>query len=270
MALYKSEAIVLHSRKQGETSKLLSLYSRNFGLVKVVAKGSRSLKSHYWGVLELFNHIDMVYYHKEAREVQFLSQASIITTFKTLRTDIKKLAVAAALCELIEAAEIHGSANPGLFKLLQEFLTILDQRNTGWWNLLRGSMLKYLDISGFRPEFDYCESCHTDRINGNNYFVFKNGGYQCGTCMKVTPPGLVLAGDAIKLLRWLQKTELAQQATVRVPQLVGHQVDHFIFGFLAYHLEGGGHLRSLKFLHKTQPGLKNAPRFQAHGNENDN
>lgn len=270
MALYKSEAIILHSRKQGETSKLLSLYSRNFGLIKVVAKGSRSLKSHYWGVLELFNHIDMVYYHKEAREVQFLSQASILTTFKTLPADINKMAVAATLCELIEATEPHGSANPGVFKLLQAFLTILDQRSAGWWNLLRGSLLKFLELSGFRPEFDYCETCHTDQINGNNYFVFQNGGYQCGNCMKVTPPGLLLAADAIKMLRWLQKTELAQQTTVRVPQLIGRQVDHFIFGFLAYHLEGSGHLRSIKFLHKTQSGLKKTTWFPAHGDENDN
>lgn len=257
MAIYKSEAIILHSRKQGETSKLLSLYSRHFGLIRVVAKGSRSLKSHYWGVLELFNHIDMVYYHKESREVQFLSQASILTTFKTLRADINKMAVAAALCELIEAVEIHGSSNPVLFKLLQEFLTILDQRSAGWWNLLRGSLLKFLEISGFRPEFDFCESCRNDQMNGDNYFTFQNGGYQCGRCMKAAPPGLLLAADAIKLLRWLQKTELAQQSTVRVPQRIGHQVDQFIFGFLAYHVEGTRHLRSLGFLHKAQPGLRN-------------
>lgn len=256
MAIYKSEAIILHSRKQGETSKLLSLYTRSFGLVRVIAKGSRSLKSHYWGVLELFNHIDMVYYHKEAREVQFLSQASILTTFKTLPADINKMAVAATLCELIEAVEIHGSANPSLFKLLHEFLTILDQRNAGWWNLLRGSLLKFLELSGFRPEFDHCESCHNDRINGDSYFGFQNGGYQCGNCLKTAPPGLLLAADAIKLLRWLQKTGLAQQQPLRVPQLIGHQVDHFIFGFLAYHVEGSGHLRSLKFLHKARPGWK--------------
>ena len=62
MAIKKAEAIILHSRKQGETSKILTLYTREFGKMSAMAKGSRGTRSKYLGALETFNHVSLVFY----------------------------------------------------------------------------------------------------------------------------------------------------------------------------------------------------------------
>ncbi len=81
MSLQKTQAVVLKTQRLGETSKILTLYSQKFGKIKVVAKGARGLKSRFYGTLEPLNHISIVYYFKETRELQLLSQADICVKF---------------------------------------------------------------------------------------------------------------------------------------------------------------------------------------------
>ncbi|HNY91144.1 MAG TPA: DNA repair protein RecO, partial [bacterium] len=92
MPLSKTEAIVLHTRKQGETSKILSLYTLHYGRLSVMAKGARSLKSRYSGVLEPLTHIQIVFYRYEARDLHYLSQAEIVTPFASIHGQLGKMA----------------------------------------------------------------------------------------------------------------------------------------------------------------------------------
>lgn len=256
MSIFKTEAVVLKSQRQGETSKILTLYTRNNGLVKMIAKGSRNIKSRYWGTLELFNHIDIVYYYKVARDLQLLSQASIITTFKNIRGSLTKMTQAATISELFALEEGHESGNPVMFKFLLDFLEALEQAQTGSRNVLRCGELKFLELAGFAPVFQHCFNCGTCELVQDYFFIFASGGYLCHNCSTGAQAGIYLTADAIKLLRWLQSTPIDRVKSLPVPQPVGQQVDQFLHGFLAFHLENVGQLKSLKFLNKTRHGLE--------------
>ena len=255
MSIRKTKAIVLRSRKQGETSKIITLYSRDAGLMKLIAKGSRSLKSRYWGALELFNCIDIVYYFKESRELQFLSQASIVETFTSVRENIGKMSQAAALCELIERSEEHASANPKLYNLLLDFLRAAEKSENRTRNLLRWAKLQFLKLAGFSPTFDSCLTCKSEDVNGDVFFLLKDGGYQCCFNHPDLNDGLMFSANSIKFLRWLQKTPIEKATTVPIPEKVGKQVDYFFLAYLNFHYEGVNHLRSSAFLDKMKHGL---------------
>ena len=60
--IVKTEAIVLRGRKQGDTSKLATLYTRDFGKIDVIAKGAREQKSKFGGALEMFARSTVVLY----------------------------------------------------------------------------------------------------------------------------------------------------------------------------------------------------------------
>ena len=92
MALIKTEAVVLRTRKQGETSKILSLYTKNFGKISVIAKGARSIKSKYLGALETLNYISIIIYRKEQRSLQYLREADIIHSFPDIHAQLGKMA----------------------------------------------------------------------------------------------------------------------------------------------------------------------------------
>ena len=78
--LVTTEAIVLRSRKHGETSKIVTLYSREYGKVDVIAKGARDIKSKFGGALEAFAESRIVFYKKDKPEaaLYLLSKAEPI------------------------------------------------------------------------------------------------------------------------------------------------------------------------------------------------
>jgi DNA repair protein RecO (recombination protein O) len=73
--LVTTDAIVLRSRKQGDTSKICALYTKEYGLVDVIAKGAREMKSKFAGSLELFMHVTAVFYKKQGKELYLLSKS---------------------------------------------------------------------------------------------------------------------------------------------------------------------------------------------------
>ena len=76
--LVTTEAIVLRSRKQGDTSKIVSLYTRDYGFVDVIAKGAREMKSKFGSALEPFTLSKVTFYKKEGRDLYLLANAEVI------------------------------------------------------------------------------------------------------------------------------------------------------------------------------------------------
>lgn len=71
MAIVKSEAIILHTAKMGETSKRLKLYSRRNGVLTLIAKGARSPKSRLGGMLETLYVVEVVFTKRKAATCSF-------------------------------------------------------------------------------------------------------------------------------------------------------------------------------------------------------
>ena len=126
MSLKKTNGIILKTRRQGETSKIITIYTRDYGKISLVAKGSRSIKSRHWGTLEPFTHIALVFYHKENRELQFLSQADIVQSFDPVRAQLGKMSLASIMCDLVNRVEVGEAVNPQLFGLLLDSITSLE------------------------------------------------------------------------------------------------------------------------------------------------
>ena len=257
MALVKTEAVVLKSQKQGETSKILTLYTRHFGKIKLIAKGSRSLKSRYWGNLEPLNYIAVVFYQKENRELQFLSQADIIRSYPGIRSSLGRTTLALAAGELIARSEWGEAANPLLFRLLLDTLEALDSTSTGARNVFRSFQIKFLEQAGFKPKLDRCLRCGSNRL-AEASFILEKGGYICGPCAAGHDYGVLLSPKALGLLRRVQNTGILEAGRIPLSAAVGKEMDLFLQAYLRFHLEGLPGLKSLEFLEKVSQGLKEA------------
>ena len=248
MSIKKTEAIVLRSIKQGETRKILFLYSRAFGKIKVIAKGARSAKSRYGGTLEPLNYISVVYYEKETRDLQFLSSADLIQSFERVLGDVNKIALAMAVCELINKLEMAGESNFLMFKHLLAALQGIDQSEQPL-HVFRGFQVRLFDLLGFKPNFDNCLNCGQQR-NSRCYFSLNRGGFICDNCIDQTATGMIMSAQCVMMLRKLQSTALTHLGTLAESDSVWHEVDTFLYRFLRYHTEGLGELNSLRFLQK--------------------
>src|SRR3989304_672478 len=99
--IVSTDAIVLRSMKYGDTSKIVTLYSRKYGKIKVIAKGARSAKSKYGASLEPMTHSSIVIYKTEHRELHLLSKCEIASPFHKLNDDGDKMVVGLALVEIV-------------------------------------------------------------------------------------------------------------------------------------------------------------------------
>ena len=101
MAIQTTDAIVLYRIVLGDSSLLVTLYTRDFGKLKVVARGARKPKSKMASAFQPFTLISVTFRRKEHRELQTLSKAEVLSTFRYLGEDLTKMAYASAVAELI-------------------------------------------------------------------------------------------------------------------------------------------------------------------------
>jgi len=256
MALNKSQAVVLHSRPQGETSKIINLFALDFGKMSVIAKGARSIKSRFGGALEPFTHIDMVYYRKETRELQFLSQADIIEPFTAIHKQLGKMALASIVCEMIERHEVPGHASPRLFHMLLETLTGLNENEKGLRNFVRAFALHFAHLSGFKPELQRCSHCGRISKGEAVWFNYELGSFACSAC-PVNAAGTIRLPEPVwQCLRFWQAHGIRLAAQVGLTPEQGALADEAVFTFLRFHMESIRYLASLKYIQQLEENLK--------------
>ena len=255
MPLSKTEAIVLHTRKQGETSKILSLYTLHYGRLSVMAKGARSLKSRYGGVLEPMNHIQIVFYRYESRDLHYLSQAETVHPFALLHGQLGKMALAAIPCEIVERNEVIAHANPPLFQLLLQSLMLLDQAESGQRQVVRAFMLRYLELSGFKGEYRLCLGCKEEKLRDRQFFEYGSGGYRCSECAGVTGEGQPLSRKALQALHYLGHVAFDKCINLRVDAELGRELDQLLLANLRWHMEPLHYIKSIHYLEKLHASL---------------
>ena len=248
MAIIKTEAVVLRTRKQGETSKILSLYTKNFGKISVIAKGARSIKSKYLGALETLNYISIIIYRKEQRSLQYLREADIIHSFPDIHAQLGKMALAAIPCELIDKTEEDDHCNTAVFNLLIEFLNTLEKSQKGQKNILRNFYLTFLSISGFEPKLNSCSICSEQTHQGPIFINMENGNYCCENCSSQRE--FALSFKALEFLRWLQKNAVSRSDKIKVTSAIGKEMDLFLSNYLNVHIDNLNDLKSIKYLNQ--------------------
>lgn len=256
MALNKSQAVILHSRPQGETSKIINLFALDFGKMSVIAKGARGIKSRFGGALEPFTHIDMVYYRKETRELQFLSQADIVEPFTGIHKQLGKIALASIVCEMIDRHEVPGHASPRLFHMLLETLTGLNEHERSLRNFVRAFALHFAELSGFRPGLQHCSHCGGGSRGEAVWFNYESGSFTCSGC-PVNAAGTIRMPDPVwQCLRFWQACGIRQAAQVGLTPEQGALADEAVFTFLRFHMESIRYLASLKYIQQLEEHLK--------------
>ena len=102
MSIVHTEGIVLKTYDYSETSKIAVIFTKDYGKIKVMAKGAKSKKSNTQAVTEPGTYIRLVFYYKSDKELLTLSEATIIDQYPKVRTDLVKFAYYMYVLELIE------------------------------------------------------------------------------------------------------------------------------------------------------------------------
>ena len=127
--LYRAEGVVLESRLMGEADLLLSLFTRDRGKVRAVARGARKPSSKLVGHLEPLTRVDLAM--ASGKELDYVTQAQVVDGFQSLKAGLEGVSQGLYLAELVNGFAVEGVASPALYGLLLETLESLPASGAG-------------------------------------------------------------------------------------------------------------------------------------------
>src|ERR1700749_410128 len=111
MRLYRDRAVVLRQHKLGEADRIVTMLTRDHGLVRAVAKGVRRTRSKFGARLEPFAHIDVQLH--PGRNLDIVTQVVSLDAFATdIVSDYGRYTSACAMLETAERLAGGGGAPP--------------------------------------------------------------------------------------------------------------------------------------------------------------
>ena len=247
MSSIKTSAIVFKSINWKDTSRIVTLFTREIGKLNVIAKGARRSSSQYRGILESMNQIEAIIYYSANRQLQVLGQTSLEYGFSGIRSDYLKTTCTFLLMELTNTFFRFGSADPVYYDFFSRLLREMeesDQPKVLLWYFL----LKLCSYLGFRPELKSCHSCGRELRDEDAQFVISNGALFCASCRGQTQEGWQLSARVRNFLYKLQNTNHKHITAVKFDMNHSFPFTDFLMTYLRIHSEERLDLAALKLL----------------------
>lgn len=244
-----SDAVVLKTMKYRESSRIVTLYTREYGRVAVLAKGARDRKTRFGSALHPMSYVRVVFYRKDSRDLQLLSQCEHLKVFRTISEDLDKMSAGMALVELVAAVSHDEERNDPLFDLIVVCLSAIENATKNVENALYYFEMSLLDILGFRPEVHRCSSCGNPLgemlEQGMTGFQMGQGGVLCPSCAKHGVGFEKISPAGLKVLQRLQDVR-DPDAVMRIvlPQETRHEIAAVLRRHLRRHVESVRELKS--------------------------
>lgn len=219
---FRVEAVILRHQDWGEADRLITLFSRERGKLRAVAKGVRKVRSRKAGHLEPFNRVSLLL--AQGRDLPIITQAETLTAYLALQEDLLRLGHGATLLELVDRFTVEEEANPALFSLLVETLERLNHSEDTWLDV-RFFEMKLLDFVGFRPQLFQCVICGEAIQAQDQFFSCELGGVVCPTCAVGQRSLLPASMAALKYLRHLQRSTYREARRAKVPVAVQKEME---------------------------------------------
>src|SRR5207244_11884435 len=170
---HKLEALVLRAIPYGEADSVVHLLVLGHGRLAAFARGARSWRGRFGGALEPFTRVEALM--REGAELWSLREARVLEAHVRLRDDLHRIAHAGYAAELVHDLTRPGEPADGLFSLLDDFLSRLEQ-GAATSARLRALELGALAASGLAPELAVCARCGGELAPGRVAFAPGAGG----------------------------------------------------------------------------------------------
>ena len=230
MTLYRDRGVVLRTYRLGEADRIVVILTEGHGKVRAVAKGVRKTKSRFGGRLEPVSHVSLLLY--EGRELDIVTQAESIESFRPIREDLDRLARATTLLEAVDQVAQEREQNTRLYQMLVGALRSLAGADSTL--LVPAFFWKLLSLEGFHPLLDACASCGSDEsVAPLVAFDLEEGGVLCRSCRRGAP----LSPGALALVRRILGGDLARVLREDVDRGPAAEVEALATRALEHHLE---------------------------------
>ena len=235
MAAEKALALVVRGTDWSETSRISTLFTREFGKVRALAKGGRRLKSNFDVAFDLLSVCEIVFLRKASGGLDLLTEAQLVERFPPLRKDLASLYAGYYVAELLSDGTQDYDPHPSLFDAALATLRSLGEPGAKPAFAALRFELVWLHELGYSPRLDVCAACDTPIVPGAVKLAYSPsaGGVVCSTCAQVFADRRPLSSPALVALRELTAgdeagPELPQAVRTELRGLLGQVVSYVL------------------------------------------
>lgn len=207
MAAEKTQGLILRVTDFSETSRIVVLFTQEFGKISALAKGGRRLKGPFESALDLLANCRVVFLRKSSGGLDLLTEAQLLHRFRPVERDLTSLYAGYYLAELLLGLTEEYDPHPELY---QEAVLALER--FGQPEQIRRAIVRFelvlLREIGQLPDFELCMACGAELTTGQTFgFWVNQGGLICPDCQKEEYSPMTVHAGTAAILRNFSETE---------------------------------------------------------------
>ena len=214
---YRTQGIILEKKDWKEADQFFTIYTKDFGKIKVLGRGIRKISSKLRSGMDTFylSEIEFI----QGRNYKTLVDAVLIDKFSNLRNDLERIVIVYKILEVFDELIKGQEKDEEIWDLLLQSLKSLNNGKNQkivyyyfFWN--------FLSLLGYTPNLYRCSICQNELEYKENYFDLEEGGIVCSDCFKKEKKGIIIDPDLIKVLRvLLQDKKIAFNLNIKQNQI---------------------------------------------------
>jgi DNA repair protein RecO (recombination protein O) len=238
VSLEKADAIVIRLADFSESSRVVTMFSREFGKFSALAKGAKRLKGPFDAAIDVLSRCHVVFIRKSSGSLDLLTEARLVTRFQPSGADMMSLYGGYYVADLLNGLTEEYDGAPEIFDLAASTLSDLaaeDQDSLAAVVEFEIGILRFSGLLGSLSECTICgESVATSGPassdqSGSNRFAHwvSQGGLICAGCRRPEYNGRSISAGSVAVLRKLgsDDTQLSGRVRLTKQQLV--ECHHF-------------------------------------------
>jgi len=232
-------AIVLRARPYGESDKIVTFLTEDFGKLTGIAKGALRSRRRFVNSLEPFSLVTLRFQDRVHTNLAFIAGADLLFGLRQLVSSLERISYASYLVEITDGLIGEREENMAVFQHLRDGLRHLEETGSSL-RFLTYFELKLLHLAGYRPALDSCKRCGQMRIETQLtqwFFSPADGGVLCDSCSRARRELLPLGHPAADMLLALQTDSTALGMRVLLPSSVIREMRAVLLRFIQYQMD---------------------------------
>lgn len=244
--LLKVNGVVLRELPMKESDKVITVLTRELGVISIYAKGAMRLKNKFHSSTGVFTYSEFVVFEGRGDRMYQLNEAVVKKVFYNLSDSVENIALAMYMSELVCEAVVPDEVSNDILRL---YLNCLHMLCEGKWSLLMTKAafeMRLMSDIGFRPSLVGCKRCN--EYQKDIFWFDAEGGYLvCPDCKQTYDVGYFIAEPSVTLaLRYLALADLEQMFTFRLKGFSLIQLSHICERYVLNHTKDS--YKTLDFL----------------------
>ena len=216
MGIITATGIVTREIKYGDSSRILTVITKELGKISILAGGARSNKSGLLTLTQLFTYGEFTLFQGRGKGLYKINNGDVIHSFSNLRNSLEAMAYASYFCEVANRVIPEDSPDPEQMQLLLNTLYLLGEGKISPEQIKGVYEFRTLAVQGFLPDFSLCSCCGKDK----NLTAFdpRENAVFCDECAKNTLQPVVPGSGVLGAISYIATADAKKVFSFHLPE----------------------------------------------------